>query len=361
MNLVKTNVLARVGARGVSLLAVLLAVSSTSVFSATEGFPAGELTQRLVFDLSDKHLETFSLLEAALVAGGIDRLDQLECYQQQIEDIGQQLAEEISQVSSPRERAAEIFRFMHKRLLTGSYRQDCNCLATTLENGDFNCLTATILYCWLGSSCQLPMEAVEEVGHIRGQVSFSVPLAIETTISDWQKAVSAVPSGGSRWVPHGRSPPAGRRSRSITTVQLIARVFYNRGIVFFENHDFSRALHLTRISLELDNGHQPSRRNLLAGLNNQALWLAERGRFRSAASLLFEIEQLDASYAPLLANDLHIHQRWVLSLCSEGRYAESLEILEACHRRRPEIELFQEGRTAVQRLWVEAQSAIKKS
>ena len=355
MNLVKTIILARVGARGVSLLAVLLAVSSARAFSATEGLPAGELTQRLIFDLADKHLDRFSLPEAALVAGGIDRSEQIECYQQQIKDIGQQLAQEISQVSSPSERAAEIFRFMHNRLLTGSYRKNCNCLATTLENGDFNCLTATILYCWLGARCQLPMEAVEEVGHIRGQVSFSIPLAIETTVSDWQNAVSVAPTSGSRWVAHDRSQHAGRQSRSITTVQLIARVFYNRGIFFFENHDFSRAVHLTRLSLELDNGHQPSHRNLLAGLNNQALWLSERGRFRSATSLLFEIGRLDASYAPLLANDLHIHQRWVLSLCDEGRYAEALEILEAGHRRRPEVELFEEGRTAVRRLWAEAQ------
>ena len=74
---------------------------------------------------------------------------------------------------------------------------------------------------------------------------------------------------------------------------------------------------------------------------------------RGAYELLEQACLIDCDYTPLSANDLHIHQKWTISLCQEGRYAEALRLLEQAYERRPEAELFARGRFVVCTRWVE--------
>jgi hypothetical protein len=62
---------------------------------------------------------------------------------------------------------------------------------------------------------------------------------------------------------------------------------------------------------------------------------------------------IDPEYAPLLANDLHIHQRWIRRLCDVGEYETAAAILEEGYVRRPAAELFQRGRIAARELWAQ--------
>ena len=78
-----------------------------------------------------------------------------------------------------------------------------------------------------------------------------------------------------------------------------------------------------------------------------------RQRYADAVSLLMHGRQLDAAYQPFLDNDLHVHHRWVTSLCKTRRFTEALEILESGRRRRPEVELFDEGRLTIYRIWIQ--------
>jgi hypothetical protein len=67
--------------------------------------------------------------------------------------------------------------------------------------------------------------------------------------------------------------------------------------------------------------------------------------------LLRQGQTLDGDYEPLRANDLHIHQKWVRSLCDEGQFAEALALLEEAGRSGTDSSWFDRGREAVLELW----------
>jgi hypothetical protein len=57
---------------------------------------------------------------------------------------------------------------------------------------------------------------------------------------------------------------------------------------------------------------------------------------------------LDGDYEPLRVNYLHIHQRWVRSLCDQGQFAEALALLDEAGRHDPmDATWFARGREAV--------------
>jgi len=137
-------------------------------------------------------------------------------------------------------------------------------------------------------------------------------------------------------------------------VQLLGKIYYNDGVALLEAGQFAEAVRALRISHQFDAGDRAARDNLLAGLNNWSLAEEDAGRLPLAAELVERGLRLEPTYAPLLANDLHIHQKWALELCDAGRYEEALELLERRHARRPDVRLFDLGRFAVIALWSES-------
>ena len=102
---------------------------------------------------------------------------------------------------------------------------------------------------------------------------------------------------------------------------------------------------------KLDAADAPSRENLQAAFNNWALAECDAGRFESAVTLVVSGLAEHPDYGPLLANDLHIHRRWALALCAAEDFAKALEILDTAYQRRPQVELFDQGRRAVYQQW----------
>src|SRR5690606_16443754 len=64
----------------------------------------------------------------------------------------------------------------------------------------------------------------------------------------------------------------------ITDVQLVARVYYNRGVTRLRAKKFAQAVALTKASLRIDADNTIAHGNLLAGLNNWALDDCSQGR-----------------------------------------------------------------------------------
>jgi tetratricopeptide (TPR) repeat protein len=124
-------------------------------------------------------------------------------------------------------------------------------------------------------------------------------------------------------------------------------------VALLADRQFARAVKLLEISRRLDAEDGDARENLLAGLNNWALALIDQERFEEAAELVREGQAIGPGYGPLLANDLHLHHRWLVKLCAERQYPAALRLMEEGHRRRPDAELFSAGLRAVQEEWID--------
>jgi tetratricopeptide (TPR) repeat protein len=330
---------------------VLILTALPNVTRAAEAHtavsPRNALEERLLADAADGDLDELTLVEAALIAAGI--ADEKEVasyvarYQTLLVDLDGQCA------ALPAEaRVRTAFRVLHQRILTGAYDAHCSSLRTTLDDGRFNCVSATILFHAMCVHVGLQPQTVSTPDHVFSQLDLAGIGDIQTTCANWLDSPRAVERTG-----HSPADDVVSR-RLLTPVQLLGKVYYNTGVELLQSGDFAAAVAALQVSVRLDKDDCVARDNLLAGWNNWSLAEEDAGRLPRAAELVERGLRWEPSYAPLLANDLHIHQRWALQLCDDGRYEQALQLLQRCHARRPEARLFDLGRVAVVALWSES-------
>jgi len=298
----------------------------------------------LLADATDGRLDQFSLFDAALIASGAPDVENAATCHARFERFRASLARAITAEMSVRERAEEIFRRMHQEFLTGQYRPACTELHRTLNDGHYNCVTATVLFRCLCAEFGIPLKTIVETGHVYCLLESDRPVAIQTTSLDGFTSSDAAVGG-----------------REITDVQLLAKIYYNRGVGLLEENRFQKAFDLLQIGYGLDRQDQIAWRNILACLNNWSLSECDAGRFQHAAELLLRGLEMAPDYRPFLDNELHVHHRWVSRLCTDGRFEQALSILESGYRRRPTAPLFEDGRRAVYQAWENARRSSGKS
>lgn len=326
-----------------SLTAVALAPERACGESQPPLVAVGSPESRLLADAADGSFDRGSFVRAALIAGGIRDSQELHAWQTRFDVLCQPL--DFRREAGEALSAAALFEFLHAEILTGDYNAAVTTLPATLRTGDYNCLTATTLLVALGDRYAVPLEAVSTSGHIYCRHFGPTPLDIETTCPDWSQATSL--STGS-----GRSAGRFAASRSIDRVQIVAKIYYNRGLALLADKQFAAATALLERSRQLDPYDADARENLLAGFNNWALSLAQAEQFADAAKLLVRGKEIDANYPPLAANQLHIHQRWAAWHCSRHEYEAALAVLEQGRRLQPEAPLFVAGPQAVYAEWI---------
>lgn len=292
---------------------------------------------KLLRDAVDGALDEHSLLEAALIASGAEQQERQSC-QAKHRRWSAQLAAACRADDSPRDRAATLLAFLHREVLTGDYEPELGSLARTIETGDYNCVTATLLFCTLGAELGLDATALHLPAHVRVQL-LSPPLEIEPTSRNGLLASTARASEPSR--------------RPISPAALVAKLYYNQGVAAAARREHAVAIAAFDRSLLLDAGDATARQNLVAALSNGALALCDKEAFAEAARLLSEAARLEPESPLLAANELHLRARWAAALCQRGAFAEAAALLEEAHRARPSAEL-QAASVAVYRRWAEA-------
>ena len=296
--------------------------------------------QQLLADARDGQLHDFELIDAAFVAGGMS--DPRKCAEALRVRDARYAAIDMPAVSQlpPHQRPAVILVKLHREILRGQFRPTATLVQETLAAGDFNCVTATILFHDLCTRCGVPAEIVAQSGHVCSRLGHPHLTEVETTRADWftRAQTEAKPTEGAR--------------RVITPVALLGRIYYNRALAALEQREFAAAIQLLEKSLALDPQDRDAQENLLAGLNNWALALCEAGDHAAAAERVAMGLKLNADYPPLRSNELHVHQQWVTRLCQEYEFAQALQLLEAGRVRRPDAPLFAGGQRAVYEAWL---------
>jgi tetratricopeptide (TPR) repeat protein len=236
---------------------------------------------------------------------------------------------------------------MHQEALTGSFHDSAWRLERSMRGGPFNCVTSTVLYLSLCQRFDIEATAVAQKHHVYCRLTDGATVDVQTTCAEWF-AADGKPRGG-----EFHDMPAGQ-PRLISETQLLGKIYYNRAVSLSIAKHCRPAIDYFRRAVHLDPQDLAAEQNLLAAMNNWALQLSDAGRYAPAARFIVEGLELSPAHRELLANDLHVHQQWALELCQAGSFAEAVRILESCHRRRADVELFDQGRWSVYHRWAES-------
>ena len=343
---------------------LLVVISTTTLHAAEENAPVlAPLQQRMLADAADGRFDSFSLLEAALIAGGADRGSDLGRYKLQLDEVAAHAKARIQPGAGLEEIAQIALETLHAKLLRGAYSAGCSRVQTTLDAGDYNCVTATVLFQALGEQIGLTAAAMAAPAHVYSRVTTDAPFDVETTCADWFAIDSAerrqLIGGGWRarltTAPRaeGASPPAAFANlRELKSTQLVGKIYYNQGVALLAERKFAAAVKALQKSLLLDDQDGAARDNLLAAFNNWALDECEQQRYEQAAAILARGAAIDPDYQPFYTNDLHIHQKWAQHLCGRYEFAAAVEVLRLGGQRCPQAAVFQRGKFSVYRAWI---------
>lgn len=288
----------------------------------------GHLELRLFEDAADGRWDDHSLLAAALVASGASDATSLQRYEARFAQWVAELRRSGRVTGSPRQKAEAVFAFMHGTCLRGGYQADCTVLTATLDQGRFNCVSASVLFHCLLSQFGVHAQGLETPGHAMSRLLLPEGrLDVETTCPEWfrllgdptKKAQTAANTLGTE-SPQGR---VSRQGREVSDVQLVATIYYNRGLDLLEQQQFAQAVAANAKALRLDPGSTTARGNLLATLNNWAIAEAGAGRLGEAAELLRQGLAVDPGYATFQNNYRHVYRRWIAQLAAAGRGEEA--------------------------------------
>ena len=300
-------------------------------------------------------LDRAGLLEASLIASGLDDPDQRRAWQKRWQQHTERIRHAMTEQSDAAEPGNVLLGLLHTTVLGGEYDAGCTEVHQSLKTGDFNCVTATVLFVCLCRENGLQVQVVSAPGHVYCRMATDPPVDVQTTAPNGYGAppeAELVSLGHERFVT--RFAGGNRQaSRVLSDAELLGKIYYNRGVSDLEQAAFASAADLLQTSVRLDAKDEMARENLLAGLNNWALAVSDEGDFQQATRLLRQGLDLDASHEPLLDNDLHVHSQWVAQLCRQHHYAAAIDVLDAAQQRRPDAVLFSQGQLTVYRLWLD--------
>lgn len=258
---------------------------------------ADDLVDRLIGDLlgkaNDGRLEQIDFVGAALIAGGVadecELSGWLDVYSHHRDAL---LGSLPSGPSIARLRA--IHDGLHEQIFKGRYDAAASDLRLALAKGDFNCLSALVLFVDLCESADLPMEIWLTRGHVFLRVVCDAEvLELEPATPQWNIRMAA----------RRLTLSANRAARRITPIELLGKFFYNRGVELLKDRQFAEGIELLTTSLALDPADVDARANLVAGLNNWAVDHLQSSRYDDAAALIEQGLSLDPAFAPLIANE----------------------------------------------------------
>lgn len=191
------------------------------------------------------------------------------------------------------ERAADLHHWLHQHVLR-TYDASATDLSRVLNNGDYNCVSATLLYVVLARELQIPAATLCRGQHCRVGIHDGPHwLPLETTcatctgLSPLKAAVQPVLIGGDT-----------KQERLLNEQGLVGLFWFNRALdeLKLKHHRAAVAANLIALSWDLQNAD--ARTNLLASLNFLGLDAAKVGDFAVATRWLMfagEVNPNDAT------------------------------------------------------------------
>ena len=276
------------GPPSITACALALCVAWSSAATASGLSP---LDEALLADARDGSFDRFDLPSACLVAGGVADEQELVLRRRQLAEACAAAVRSTLRSSPQDEQVRQLLQVLHDRVLIGKYDRTASDLRRMLAAGDYNCLSALVIYHEVCSQAGVPLTLWAVPGHVYGQVG---PTRIEPTCRHWPPPSLAAATG---------SPP-----RQITPLALVGRFYYNRGVQLLEERRFEAGIAAMQAACQFDPGDAEARANLLAGLNNWAIELSRENR-PAAAALVARGLAIDPQFAPLVVCERYLQER----------------------------------------------------
>jgi len=318
------------------------------------------LEQSLLDDAAAGRLDECSLLEAALIAEGVSDRGELDRLLNEFDRWAGRLGsrQALPVDANDRELAADVLEFLHGQLLLRGpgYDSDCSRMSEALEGGAFNCVSATLLFNCLAAELGLDAVAVEVPGHVFSRVvSAEQEFDVETTCRSWFARGEAaarraeLPGRGI----HSRDETDGvaNPGRVLTDAQLLAIIYYNRGVHCLSRRQFAQAFGAFRRAAALDPESSSIRGNLLAAVNNWALDLSGHGRFQQAVDLLERGRRAAPEHRSFEVNYAAVLQAWLESLYAEHNFETAVSIIRRAAETMPDEPFFRVAWLDAHRRW----------
>ncbi len=306
----------------VGLVAGCAARRSSAAVDFPDPRPLSPVEARMLADGAGGTFHRFSLIDAALVASGIERDADRARYRRKYALWRDAARRSIAAEPSPLRRAAALFAFMHRKILTGNYDAAATELTHPLDEGRFNCASATLLFTALATDCGLTVHAIERPRHAMCVLEIDGRRTdVETTCPNWFEIAPAVRrqaeialamrharddkmagGGVSGDAKIGASSTGDRAAlgREIGPAALVAMIYYNRGVDRLRERRYAAAVSENLRALRLDPINETARGNLLAAIDNWALARSAAGDYRAAADLLARGLAIAPDHEPFL-------------------------------------------------------------
>ena len=317
--------------------------------------PLCDLEVELFDDAVDSKWDTHTLLEAALIAGGVRDAQKLEESMTRFDRFVQIAAGTIEEGIEAEVLAQMLFDFMHRTILIGGYELECTDLAATLKSGQFNCVSSTVLYNCLVARFGLKPVGLELPGHAMSRLYVDGKnVDVETTCPAWfrlqhdPKRRAALIAKTIGTDVHARG---GRFCREVSSVELVAMIYYNRGVDLLTARRFPEAAAANAKALRLNPASNTARGNLLATLNNWAITVGATEDFEKAIALLQQGMDIDPKYETFSANYVHLYYQWAESLCAQRNFETALDVLKDADAELLGLDRLSQMRQRVYRRW----------
>ncbi|MDR2168639.1 MAG: hypothetical protein LBP59_00675 [Planctomycetaceae bacterium] len=321
----------------------------------------------LLKDAQDGKWDNFDLFRAAIIAEGERNPAKINNYESKLDAILQKtknnnpIPDEIF--------IRNLFEALHGEMM---YKYDINCtnVSNVFETGKFNCVSATVLFNVLGEKANLKIHAIEMPEHVLSRMNFqNKQIDVETTCPKWfridnkEDLAAATLQRVAKPEPATPNPIAknnineknnqniltqseqveklSRNSRDLTSVQLIAIIYYNTGIDLEKEERYPEAIIANLKALHLDPESENAWKNLLVPINNWAIKLSNGNktngikRYDLAAILLDQGVYLDPKYENFKINQLHIYYHWIHDLAVNGQIDAAKEVFSYADKRLP--------------------------
>ncbi|MDO4575536.1 MAG: hypothetical protein Q4D98_10040 [Planctomycetia bacterium] len=325
---------------------------------------------RLVCDAMADNLGQTSLIRGSIIASRPASAAEANMLLGKYETLEKNVLASLSPSDTEMDKAEKILKYIHANVLTQGYQLE----QTTIENlfeGRYNCVTATILYCSLGRKAGLNVTPVELPGHAMCWVRLAdgSTMDVETTCKTWFQYRND-PKTRNRVIcdlilqANGSSAESASEQDLLANIhpisdrKLLAKIYYNRGVDLLAGKDFAGALEANAIALLFDSSSETTRGNLLATMNNWAIFLCQNGRYEEAAELLRRGIHVDPGYLTFRNNHVHVYHRWVESLYRNGEYDKALQITELAISEQPHEEHFRKLHKQIENGIAAAQESV---
>ena len=281
-------------------LLVLAGVTLPAGRTAAEPFGPSQpvaVETRLIQDLADGACDEHSFLQAAILASGVTDRSQLSKCEEEFAAALQAWRPIVATRTGDLACVRTIHRLVHERFLQGRYRADQDNVAELLESGSHNCLSATVLLVAFCRDLGVPAMAVEAPGHVLAYLpQADSGMLIESASPTWRvypfPSLTAVQKPGDTQ----------RQFRVLSPTDLIASIYFNRGVHYLEQGRFADALEANKMALAIDPKCASARENLLATVNNWAVAVGTSGQVDQALEMLEAAQAIAPEFQPFAAN-----------------------------------------------------------